>query len=152
MLDTIDMSTFVRETIEEICAGVMDAQSTYDVVAPKIASSSLNPDHATHIEFDVAITAIKNDKAGAEQEGSLDGNFRIGVIPFLGASLKSGGTTKAGLEEQKSHEIVSRVKFSVPVYLQFDRAKAEELSNKQSQAIERHNNNSRSRRSRSWMG
>lgn len=112
-MSTMNLREFVRVTLSEILAGVMDAQRSEDV-GDYVAKGGIGtlefPDAsgvvhqqrltATTVKFDVALTV--QERAGAESGVGFD----LGVVKGnLGGDL--GGMSEG----------VSRVQFAVPIIL-----------------------------------
>ena len=112
---TMDLKDFVAISLEQIIDGVKIAQEN-----SKEAGALINPhslfiftdnrgEDTEHIfslsertvEFDVAVTAIEEDKA--------KGGFGLVVAGLIGAGVQGGFNTTNSIE--------NRIRFSVPVYL-----------------------------------
>jgi hypothetical protein len=115
----MQLKDFVKQSLENIVQGVMEAQrsnATKAVINPQV-SSSQGPNRDVlkhhgvlwdgsdyslieHVQFDVAVTA--------EEENQINGGFNAG-IQVLGLSAK------AGIDNNSKSSTVSRIKFSVAV-------------------------------------
>lgn len=104
------LDAFVKTTLEQIIAGVVDAQSSAATngayVNPHVRSAPagrlVNHNGAViqDIQFDVAVTVTESEKSGA--------GLRVGV-PWVGGSVEGGSDARHGQE--------SRIKFVVPLAL-----------------------------------
>jgi hypothetical protein len=106
----MNLEDFIRDSLVQITKAVSDANA----INPQIASHEVRLNHSTpsalkgpvgapvHIvEFDIAVTASR--------DASVGGGLKGGIISVVSGSLDSKLAT--------SNESVSRLKFSVPVFL-----------------------------------
>jgi len=114
----MELKDFVKATITQIIDGVVEAQKYAKQhggrVAPlhisklgldgKVHETTLRTEKETPIEFDVAVTTSD----GTQTKGGI--GITVGAI-----SLGSAGQSK------KDNELVSRIKFSIPVVLPSDK-------------------------------
>lgn len=107
----MDLSEFVRETLNNVVAGVVlsqeDLKKTNAIINPStidengFISLSYGNKRIVNVSFDVAVTVddIEGDKAG----------IKVSVANFFSGSV--GGETKT------AYLLVSRVSFEIPILL-----------------------------------
>ncbi|MFB6456530.1 hypothetical protein ACE38W_14750 [Chitinophaga sp. Hz27] len=97
----MDVRNFVKNSLLEIFQGINDAKKE---LSDKSVSGTINntdyTEESSHlIEFDIAVTVSESDKK------DVDGKLSIASI------LSTGGS----MEKSSNHNVVSRIKFSIPV-------------------------------------
>jgi hypothetical protein len=101
----MDLETFIAETLRQIVKGVKTAQQHDDCKGAYINAVQLRPSAFTEgvreIEFDVALTV--------SEEKEKQGKANIGIASYFGAGGQASSTA--------ANTSVSRIKFSVPVFL-----------------------------------
>ncbi|MFB6453737.1 hypothetical protein ACE38W_00575 [Chitinophaga sp. Hz27] len=97
----MDVKDFVKASLLEIFQGIAEAQK--EIREKNHPGSINNTDYTTrqsnNIEFDIAVTVSNSDKK------EVDGKLSIASIFMAGGSL----------EKASDHNVVSRIKFSIPV-------------------------------------
>lgn len=110
------LKEFIEKTLCDICDAVDSARKQHDYIAPKAFTDPNSPEKATVVEFDVAVTASEGKTDSIQAGGKAALGVNVSVIRAE-ASLGSDGSKNNSAASSKE----SRVRFSVPVYFQFDK-------------------------------
>lgn len=106
----MDLKTFVADTLTQIVEGVAEAKDrlaaggTGAKINPTTASDIQYGDHATPIEFDVAVTVAKERSLRGKATGTAGGTI---IVAQMKATADAEGTAMSSNRE------ISRVKFKV---------------------------------------
>lgn len=108
-MEGLELKDFIEQSLVEICEAIASAREKRSEIAPKLEASigSSKNDHS-EVQFDLAVTVEKSE--GAEIRASAGAKI-ISVIS-MGA--------KAAAKDEQSFSCVSRIKFSVPIYLMYE--------------------------------
>lgn len=109
------LKEFIEKTLCDVCEAVDSARSKHSYIAPKIFTQPSNQEKATVVDFDVAVTVT--DAESSSVDGQVKGSFGFN-ISVVKAEANLGDNEEKANSSSSSKE--SRVKFSVPVYFQFD--------------------------------
>lgn len=112
MTDALPLKDFISKTLLDLCGAVEEVREKKFYVAPLYFTDPNNKEKATDVEFDIAVSVSNSTTNSAEGKGGLS----IGVLSMnvgVGASQSKGADT--------SSSSISRIKFNVPVYFQFDK-------------------------------
>lgn len=118
---TLKLKDYIELTLKDLCEAIESVRNDYNYVAPKIHSMPDKSEKATMVDFDVAVTVNNSASEQGSAEGKIGAGFNISVLK-LEAGIKG---YKQGSEENSLSQH-NRVKFSVPVYFQYDKVKHDE--------------------------
>ena len=116
MKELTSLKDFVEASLTDICEAVENVRQKHSYVSPQTLMNSTNKDEATNVDFDIAVTASESTSHDKGASGKAGVSFKVGVL-----GGEAGFDTKKGVsgEEKFLHE--SRIKFSVPVFFQYDK-------------------------------
>lgn len=117
-MSELSLKDFIEQSLVDICEAVDSARQKHDYIAPRNTGVSANKDFATNVEFDVAVTVTEQhaDKAALASEAGA--GVKLSVF-----SAKASVTSEGENTSSKAAQHENRIKFSVPVYFQYDKNK-----------------------------
>jgi hypothetical protein len=128
-MEGLRLKDFIQQSLVEICEAISEAREERVEIAPKL-HESLQGAGMKHsdVEFDLAVTVENNE--GREVKAEVGATI-ISVVSF-------GAKASASAKEDKNVSTISRIKFSVPVYLMYkshEKQKAKPIAMKNRRAI-----------------
>ena len=118
----MELNDFISQSLIQIMDGVIEAQRHAKEIGARVNPINTHladnmktykmtrgiPTAGQQIDFDIAVTIA----SGGELEGSIDGEIK-GTLVVVGADLAGNASTS----QFDTSSVISRVRFSVPVFL-----------------------------------
>ena len=125
MLEELSLEDFIKQSLSSICKAVSLVQDEHEHVAPKTSTATEGDYGRSNIEFDIAVTV--SDANSTSQNSSIDGKIGL-AIKVVNASIGKDNIKTEQSDSESSK--VSRIKFSVPVYFQYNKTEAQKEKSK----------------------
>ena len=110
----MELKEFIKESLIDICEGVGEARNKMKErlnncpIAPAFINGKIEQNSMHSVEFDIATTVTDENKKSSSVNGKSKGIIKV-IAADLGADVK--------INKQSSNEKITRIKFSVPIYL-----------------------------------
>ena len=124
MNEVLSLKDFIGQTLAAICGGVEQARSKHNYIAPQNHLEAYRKDTASVVHFDVAVIVSDTKTSEVSGQSSVGGGLGISVLKAK-ADVSDSREEKADFSSSKE----SRIKFSVPVYFQYDEKTDKENEN-----------------------
>jgi hypothetical protein len=118
MTDALSLKDFISKTILDLCEAVEEVREKKFYVAPRIFTDPNSKEKATDVEFDIAVSVSNSTTNSAEGNGAFS-------ISVLSMNISAGAAQSEGAD--MSNSSISRIKFNVPVYFQFDKEERDKI-------------------------
>lgn len=109
------LKEFIDATLCDICEAVASARSKHGQIAPMSSISSQDTRLASNVDFDVAVVVSESQSTENGKGGKAGAGIKISIV-----KAEAGFDAKETSNKESQSSKTSRIRFSVPVYFQYN--------------------------------